>query len=81
MCAIVTAEMAALTDEELCLSFELMHGVPHQSGRSERGSMRPLFESLGSGLHTAVDPRMEELLAWVAAQDTQAPGSGDVSAE
>lgn len=36
--AIVTAEMAALTDEELCLCFELMHGVPRQSMRPEPGS-------------------------------------------
>ncbi|WP_328967474.1 hypothetical protein [Streptomyces sp. NBC_00239] len=81
MCAIVTAEMAALTDEELRLSFELMHGVPRQSGCSERGLMLAPEESPGSGPNAAADRGIEELLAWVAAQGAQALGAGDISAE
>lgn len=80
MCAIVTAEMASLTDAELRLCFELMHGVPRQGVGYERCSMRP-GESLGSGLPAPADHRIEELLVWLAEQDAQAPGAGDVSAE
>lgn len=81
MCAIVTAEMASLTDAELRLCFELVHGVPRQGVGYERCSMRPPGDSLGSGLQAPTDHRIEELLAWLAEQGAQEPGAGDASAE
>ncbi|WP_158718390.1 MULTISPECIES: hypothetical protein [Streptomyces] len=81
MSAIVTTEMASLTDEELRLSFELMHGVPCQRDRSERGPMQLPDDDLASARDAATDHGVEEPPTQATTRNLQAMDSGDVSPE
>lgn len=81
MSAIVTPEMAALTDEELRLSFELMHGVPCQPDRPERGPTQLPNDGLTPSRDAAVDRLVKEPPVQDATRNTQAMGSGDASPE
>ncbi|MBT2492901.1 hypothetical protein J7E96_31205 [Streptomyces sp. ISL-96] len=76
MRAIVTAEMAQLTDEELRLTFQVMHGVPSQ-GVGSTGARTGLQEDLGADVATMI----EDLVAWVRGQDDQARGVRDRPAD
>lgn len=75
MRAIVTAEMAAFTDEELRLSFQAMHGVPRQASGSVGARPEPGDRPWGEA-----DRMIEELVAWLGGSGRQEPDVGGPSA-
>lgn len=76
MSAIVSEAMARLTDEELRLTFQVMHGVPSQGPGST-----DVRTALYGDLSADVDRMIEELAACAGAQDDQAPGVSDLPAD
>ncbi|MEU0715753.1 hypothetical protein ABZ498_01060 [Streptomyces lavendulocolor] len=76
MSAIVTLEMARLTDEELRLAFQVMHGVPSR-GVGSTHIRTGLHEDLGAD----VDGMIEDLVAWARGQDGHAPEARELPAD
>lgn len=80
MVAIMTAEMAALSDEELRLCFRARFAVPEQGPRPVADRMAGLGDGTCPDLDALADRMIDDVTAWVGQHDSE-PGAGDLPAE
>lgn len=81
MVAIMTAEMAALSDEELRLCFRARFAVPEQGPSPAAVRMAGLGDGTCPDLDALTDRMIEDVVAWVSNRDGSEPGAGDLPAE
>lgn len=74
MVAIMTAEMAALSDEELRLCFRARFAVPGQASCPAETRMG-LDDGTGPDLDALTDRMIEDVVAWVGGRSDRGPGA------
>ncbi|MCX5302741.1 hypothetical protein OG304_04645 [Streptomyces sp. NBC_00160] len=80
MVAIMPAEMAELSDEELRLCFRARFAVPGQ-GAGLAGIRMQLGEDACGDLDALTDRMIEDVVAWVGGQGDSESGDDDLPAE